>query len=396
MPKKSSTHDLERFQKIISISRDLASTLDLDILLKRIICAAVELTGAEAASILLYDERMAQLNFQVATNFDPKMRGLEVPVESSIAGWIVTNRSPIIINDTQNDERHFGKISQAIGLTTQSLLGVPLIAKDKVSGVLEAINKQGGEFTDEDQESLMALGSHAAIAIENSRLFQQYDLIAEFVHELRTPLASLRTATHLLTHPKVTDERRAEISESIENEAIRLANMSSDFLNIARLESGRNQLNMGQFEVHALLQSVADLTESLARQKELQFELEIEAGLPTISGDRDKLHQALVNLLSNAIKYNKPGGRVLLKADSAPGGVHLLVSDTGIGIPEKYIWQLFGKFFRVPGSEKHAQGTGLGLSIVKRIVESHGGKISVESESGRGSTFKIFLPESSI
>ncbi len=392
MTKKLQSNDLARYKKLISFSQDLASTLDLDILLQRIIQAAVELTGAEAASILLYDERMAQLNFQVATNFDPKLRGIEVPVESSIAGWIVKNRMPIIIDDTQNDDRHFVQVSQSTGTTTQSILGVPLISKDKVSGVLEAINKQNGVFTADDQESLMTLGAHAAVAIENSRLFQQFDLIAEFVHELRTPLASLRTATHLLTHPKVTNEKRDEISKKIEGEVVRLSNMAADFLNIARLESGRDQFNLGVFNLKTLLQTVSDLIESLAQQKGLQFELNIEDNLPSVSGDGDKINQALVNLLSNAVKYNRPGGSVILKAKPVPDGVQIIVSDTGVGIPEKYHNQLFGKFFRVPGSEKHAQGTGLGLSIVKRIIEGHGGTIQVESQPDQGSTFTIYLP----
>ncbi|MBC8506507.1 MAG: GAF domain-containing protein [Chloroflexi bacterium] len=211
-PKNS---QISRYKKILSISSDLTSTLDLDILLKRIVEAAAELTESEAASILLYDERIERIYFQVASQFDdPLLRGIEVPLEGSIAGWIVKNRKPIIIDDTTKDDRHFGQIGLSLGHTTDSLLGVPLIAKDKVSGVLEAINKQSGKFSPDDQEALLYLGTQAAIAIENSRLFQQFDLIAEFVHELRTPLASLRTATHLLTHPEINNDKRDQLASS--------------------------------------------------------------------------------------------------------------------------------------------------------------------------------------
>ncbi len=392
MTEQHSPEQLEQYKRLIAISRDLASTLDLDILLKRIVRAAAELSGAEEASILLYDERSEQLYFQVATNFDPRLRGIEVPAENSIAGWIVKNRSPIIISDITQDERHFGKISEAIDLSIQSLLGVPLIAKDKVSGVLEAINKRAGEFTEEDQEALMTLGSHAAVAIENSRLFQQFDLIAEFVHELRTPLASLRTATHLLNHPKVTPEKRSQLSHSIQTETQRLSELSTSFLDIARLESGRTSFDIAAFNLKSMLHECTHLVYEQAAESGLQCNINIPDDLPTIEGDCDKLKQAVVNLLSNAVKYNRPGGSIQLTAKAFADGVQIIIQDSGIGIPEKYIGQLFGKFFRVPGSETHAQGTGLGLSIVKRIIEGHGGKIGVESQVDQGTTFTLFIP----
>ncbi len=178
---------LERYQRLIELSRDLASTLDLQDLLDRIVHAAADLSGSEAASILTYDEIKGELYFDAASNLsEPLMRGLVVPAETSIAGWIVANRQPVIISDTQRDPRHFGQIGKATQVTTTSMLGVPLIAKGKVIGVLEAINKLSGDFNQEDQEIISTLAAQAAVAIENARLFQQSDLISEMVHELRT------------------------------------------------------------------------------------------------------------------------------------------------------------------------------------------------------------------
>jgi signal transduction histidine kinase len=384
---------ISRYQKLISISQDLASTLDLDILLNRIVQVAADLSDAEAASILLYDEAQGKLHFQVATNLDtPLMRGLIVPVENSIAGWIIKTRQPTIIDNVEEDERHFKKISQAIGIPTNSLLGVPLIAMDKITGVLEAINNRKGGFTLEDQEVLMTLGAQAAVAIENSRLFQQSDLISEFVHELRTPLASLRTATHLLTHPEISEEKRSQLANSIQAEAARLADMSTDFLDIAKLESGRIQFRVQSFDLEEVLNESAELMLEKAKEMGLAFEAHIPKNLPHLQGDRDKIKQAVLNLLSNAIKYNCPGGRVSLTASAAPEEIQISVRDTGAGIPEEHLEQLFRKFYRVPGTEKIASGTGLGLSIVKRLIEGHGGSISVESEVDVGSTFSIHLP----
>ena len=393
MTNKPKNSQISRYKKILSISKDLTSTLDLDILLKRIVEAAAELTDSEAASILFYDERLERIYFQVASQFeDPMLRGVEVPVEGSIAGWIVKNRKPIIIDDTTKDDRHFGQIDQSLGQKTDSLLGVPLIAKDKVSGVLEAINKQNGNFSADDQEALLNLGAQAAIAIENSRLFQQFDLISEFVHELRTPLASLRTATHLLTPPEINAQKREQLAKKNQRETTRLADMSSDFLNVARLESGRSQLQVEIFNPGILLNECFQLIIGQAEEKGLFCSIEVPDDLPNIQGDCDKIKQAVINLLSNAIKYTPTGGKILLKADSHQNLIHIIVKDTGIGIHQKYHNRLFSKFFRVPGSERYAQGTGLGLSIVKRIIEGHGGEIDFESEADKGTTFTFHLP----
>jgi signal transduction protein with GAF and PtsI domain len=224
-------HLIDRYLSLIEVSRNLSSTLDLDTLLKNIVTAAAEVTYTHAASILLYDEGKNELYFQVSTNIDsPLMRGLVVPVESSIAGEIVTKRKPIVVMDVKSNPRHFDRVGKELDIQTQSLLGVPLIAKDKVIGVLEVINKIDGDFTQEDEELLGALGSQAAIAIENARLFQQSDLVSEMVHELRTPLASINTAAFLLKRPEISPDQRTQIAETIQSEAGRLSEMVSSFL----------------------------------------------------------------------------------------------------------------------------------------------------------------------
>ena len=245
---------LGRYRRLAEISRNLASTVDLNILLNRITEAAAHVCASEAASILLYDEKEGQLYFESATNLEePLMRGLIVPVEGSIAGWIVTNQQPIIIHDTQNDPRHFAQIGKATNVTTTSLLGVPLIAKDKVIGALEAINKREGQFSQDDQEILMDLGAQAAVAIENARLFQQSDLIAEMVHELRTPLASLRTASHILLHKDINRDQLDKVVGIIDTETTRLIEMTTSFLDLARLESGRIPYTADLFDPNQLL-----------------------------------------------------------------------------------------------------------------------------------------------
>jgi signal transduction histidine kinase len=390
------TARLDGYRRLVDIARDLASTLDLDILLSRIVHAAAEISGSEAASILLYDDASMQLYFQVSTNLDePTRRGIIVPLEGSIAGWIVNNRKPVRITDVHEDSRFFGDVAQTIGFTTESILGIPLVTKNKIVGVLEALNKQKGKFTNADESMLLVLGAQAAVAIENARLFQQSDLIAEFVHELRTPLSSLSTATYLLLRPEMSQEQRDQIVQNIHSETLRLNALASSFLDLARLESGRVQFRKTTFSVTDLLYECKDVMASKAEEEKIQVRVETPDGLPVLEADRDKLKQVILNLVSNAIKYNRPNGSVNLRAEGSELQMTILVQDTGLGIPDEALPHLFTKFYRVRENEGKVSGTGLGLSICKQIVNGHGGRIEVKSKVGVGTVFMVHLPKAS-
>lgn len=387
------TNLLERYQRLIELSRDLASTLDLKELLNRIVHAAADLSESEAASILLYDEANQQLYFQATTNLDsPMMRGLVVPVESSIAGWIVQNREPVIVSDAQKDPRHFNQVGKVTQIVTNSLLGVPLITKGKVIGVLEAINKYQGNFTENDQEVLMALGAQAAVAIENSRLFQQSDLISELVHEIRTPLSSLSAATHLLKRKNIDENLRDSILDTVDQEIRRLSEMTTSYLELARLESGRAQFVYETVTITELLYECTVLLSSKFEEKNLDLSISFSEDIPSINADYDKIKQVALNLLSNSIKYTPDGGNVILTAETGKDDIIFRVIDNGQGIPPESMPHLFEKFYRVPGTERTVSGTGLGLSICQHIIEAHKGRIEIQSDVGIGSTVSVFLP----
>jgi signal transduction histidine kinase len=387
------TQTLDSYLRLIEISRDLASTLDLDTLLDDIVSAAADITHAEAASILLYDDTARQLYFQVATNIDePTMRGLIVPLDKSIAGWIVTNRKSVRLDEASKDERIFTDIDHNIGFSTKSLMGIPLVTKNKVVGVLEVVNKKRGKFTDPDESMLTVLGAQAAVAIENARLFQQSDLIAEFVHELRTPLASLSTATYLLLRPEMSLEQRNQIVSNIHNETLRLNSLASSFLDLARLESGRVQFRKTRFSTADLLYEVRDVMMTKAQETSIQIRVDVPHDMPLLEADRDKVKQVLLNLLSNAIKYNRPNGSVIITGNFDESEISITVQDTGLGIPEDSLPHLFTKFYRVREHEGKASGTGLGLSICKQIVQGHNGRIEVKSKMGVGTSFTTYLP----
>ena len=367
MSERSQETLLERYLSLVEIARVLASTLDLDRLLFQIVKAAAILTNSNAASIMLYDESKNELYFQSSTNLDTKiMRGIVIPVDNSLAGTIIKTRKPIIVMNTGDDPRHYQEVGKFADYETESLLGVPMITKDKIVGVLEVINKIEGEFSEEDQDLLSALGSQAAIAIENTRLFQQSDLISEMVHELRTPLASIQTASHLLSRPELKDEQRTMIIETIQKESERLSDMTTSFLDFARLESGRVEYKKQLLDLEKLLRDAANVMQGQIDEKGLTLNVEITPPLPKIFADADKLKQVMLNLLSNAVKYNRPKGTITMGASKYKQQVSFYIRDTGIGMKPEHVKQLFQKFYRVPGSEKAASGTGLGLTISKK------------------------------
>lgn len=384
------------YRRIIEISHQLSSTYDHMSLLKKIVSAAKELIHTEAASILLLDEATGQLRFAMASNIKPhEMEEIVVPLEGSIAGWIVTHGEPRVIEDLSKERSHYQGVDNRIGFQSRNLLGVPMRTHKKIIGVMQAMNKDGGKrFTDDDIITLRTLAGQAAIAIENARLFQQSDFIAEMVHELRTPLAALKASTTLLQRPDLPENKRADIIGTMRGETERLISLTDDFLNVARLESGRIQLNVAPFEIHKLLIECVDIVQQQAQEKDITIRIQEIAF--SAEADRGKVKQVLLNLLTNAIKYNRPGGKITINVEPAQEHDHpfvqISVADTGYGIPPEHQKNMFQKFFRVPTTENIARGTGLGLTICKHIVEAHGGRIWLESEQDVGSTFFFTVP----
>lgn len=385
-----------RYERLMEISRTLISTLEIDILLRHIVLAAAELTDTEAASILLLDPRTGTLRFEAS--IDPvgvSLDRFEVPLEGSIAGWIVSKNETLLIADVANEPGHFSQIDEASEFVTRNLLGVPMQAHNKVIGALEAVNKHGDEpFSDEDVNTLTTLAAQAALAIENARLFQQSDLIAEMVHELRTPLAAISATTHILNRPELPEEKRGELVGTIQSETQRLTRMTSEFLDLSRLESGRARLERRPYDVKKIVTNAAQTVEPQAHDAGLTLTITFATDeFPELVGDAEKMKQVMLNLLTNAVKYNREGGRVEVECGQVDEYVTIKVSDTGLGISQDALPHIFEKFYRVADSEGYTQGTGLGLAIAKRIVESHGGDIEVSSVAGEGTTFNITLPQ---
>jgi signal transduction histidine kinase len=388
---------LERYERVIELSRRLNTVLELPPLLQRIIEAARELTESEASSILLVDLQSGDLFFEAATGAkSEEVQRVVVPMDDSIAGWVVRHGEPLVIDDAQQDERHFQGSDAEIAYVTRSLIAVPLTVKGKTIGVLEALNKAHDESFDEDDVNLlMTLAAQAAVAIENVRLFQQSDFIAEMVHELRTPLTAILAYADMLLSTPVNEEQRTQFLQTIRNEAERLTNLTNEFLDLARLSSGRATLVRAEINLSEVVHTAVNVVRPQAVERGIRISVRAPEDIPLVRGDEKRLHQVTLNLMSNAVKYNKPNGSVMVTVGvdgENADYVRVTVSDTGRGISEENLAHLFEKFFRVADAEGYAQGTGLGLSIAKQIVQVHGGQIAVESELDVGTTFSFTIP----
>jgi signal transduction histidine kinase len=228
------------------------------------------------------------------------------------------------------------------------------------------------------------------------RLLDEFksDLVATASHELKTPLAGLRLAVHLLLEEAVgpLTPKQTELLVDARDNTERLVRIVDHLLALARLEHGREPLSVHPEDPVELLRAAAERVQPLAGGQRLTFNIEAGDDLPPVAVDAQRIGHALDNLLVNAATYTEPGGKITLSASRTPNGrVELAVRDTGVGIPPQYLPHVFDKFFRIPGQSR-GQGTGLGLAIVREIVAAHGGVAACESEPGKGTTFRLELP----
>ena len=218
------------------------------------------------------------------------------------------------------------------------------------------------------------------------------DFVSNLSHELRTPLASLKALAETLQEGALEDPPAARrFVDQIQIEVDALTQMANELLELSKIESGRFSLERSPAAAADLLESAVQRMQVQAERANISLRVECPDDLPKVQVDSQRLEQVLINLIHNAVKFTRPGGEVLLCAESVPGGVLFAVKDTGVGIPADEISRIFERFYRVDKS-RTGRGTGLGLSIARHIVEAHGGKIWAESKEGQGSTFYFSTP----
>ncbi len=219
------------------------------------------------------------------------------------------------------------------------------------------------------------------------------DFVANVSHELKTPLTAIQGFAETLLSGAIDDrQNRAGFLEIIRKHAVRLSRVTDDLLKLSRIEAGQFQLQFRRVSIREVVEPCVETVRLSAESKSLELATEFDCAL-SVTGDPNALQEILQNLLDNAVRYTPPGGRIGIHAAASECGVVISVSDTGIGIPKVEQERIFERFYRVDAARsRELGGTGLGLSIAKHLAEAHGGRIEVESEVGRGSTFSIYLP----
>jgi signal transduction histidine kinase len=237
----------------------------------------------------------------------------------------------------------------------------------------------------------------------NMRLYDMNRMKSEFLagmsHELRTPLNSIIGFSEVLQGIESLTDKQRRYVQNIQKSGRQLLDMINEILDLAKLEAGRMELRLSEFEIDRLIAAQCDMVRPLTEEKNLDLVLNVPADLPPLYQDQAKIQQILTNLLSNAIKFTPEGGRITVSARSTPQGmIELTVADTGVGIAEadrEIIFEKFRQGAMVLGRDaltREFSGTGLGLSIVKELCKRMGGEVSVESELGKGSKFRVLLP----
>jgi signal transduction histidine kinase len=409
----SQLHDLEgrhqQLLRLVELSVTLNSTLDLDALLQLITATATELLDCEAASILLYDEKNPRLYFAAATGSDPaQLAEIPVPIEGSLAGTIFRTNRPLILNNAEQDPRHYSLVSDHIKFKVKTLLGVPMPIKDRTVGVLEAVNKKNGVFDDRDATLLSVTAAHAAIAINNARLLRATQLALKKVketnqlknnflslasHELRTPLGIIIGYATFLQE-EAGDEMSDHASQVL-NAAMQMRSLLDEMNNLTTLQTDEMTLKPGKTPIQDILGFACEGIKEIAETREQKLVFAFDRDPVYVNVDMGKTTLAFANLLNNAIRFSPPGSDIVIGAIEQGNKVMAWVQDNGIGIPPDKLQKIFEEFYQIePPNTRRYGGLGIGLTIAKGLIEAQGGKIWAESEgAGRGSTFKVLLPK---
>jgi len=387
------------------------STFDLRTVLQTLIESAARFCGADKAMIVREKEGVfyAAETYGYSREFVDYIKNIAIKAErGTAAGRALVEGRVVHIADVRADQEYTLVEAPRLG-DFRTALCVPMLREGISIGVLTLMRSEVQPFTDKQIELVTTFADQASIAIENVRLFDEIQdksrqleeasqhksqFLANMSHELRTPLNAILGYTELMTDGAYGEpsEKMLGILKRLEANGRHLLGLINDVLDLSKIEAGQLVLELSDYCLQDIAQTVRSTLEPLAADKKLAFKLELAPNLPPGHGDGRRLTQVLINLVGNAIKFTD-AGEVAIKAEANNGSFHVSVRDTGPGISSADQAKLFQEFQQADNAiTRKKGGTGLGLAISKRIIEMHGGRIWVESQVGQGSTFAFTLP----
>ena len=388
------------------------ASFDLDPVLRTLVKSAAELCDAQHA--LFYrvsDEGLRpEAWHNVSDEYIEYRKQHPIPVVSTqVMGRVLLTRAPVHVHDVLEEPDYSAPAAQKLG-QYRTVLGVPVLREGIPIGVIGVFRTEARPFFDRQIDLIVTFADQAAIAIENVRLFNEIqdksrqlevankhksEFLANMSHELRTPLNAIIGFSEVLLERMFGEmnEKQEEYLKDIHSSGQHLLSLINDILDLSKVEAGRMELNLADFDLPTAIGNALTLIRERALRHGIALESELDAALGAIRADERKFKQVMVNLLSNAVKFTPEGGKITVRARAAGEMVEVAVIDTGVGIALEDHHLVFEEFKQV-GSDytRKAEGTGLGLPLARRFVELHGGAMRLDSELGKGSAFSFTLP----
>ena len=403
---------LEEVRALSDVSRAVSSSLDLRQVLDAVAGYAVNLSRSDGCGIFEFNPTRQAFDVVASHNlsseFLASIHRTTIDLSNTTIGQASESGQPLQVPDMTDAHDHpFREFVLKAGF--RSVLTVPM----KVDGVVRGIvllRRSPGHFDDRVVNLLTALANQSKVAIENARLFSEIEdkskqieaanrhkseFLANMSHELRTPLNAIIGFSEVLGERMFGElnEKQAEYTEDILSSGRHLLSLINDILDLSKIEAGRMELEVTTFHMPGAIENAILLIRERASRHGIKLDRIIDDRLDDFTGDERKVKQILVNLLTNAVKFTPEGGQIKVGASLGDSAVIISVTDTGIGIAPQDQEAIFEEFRQASGNyAQKREGTGLGLTLTRKFVELHGGKIWVESEVGKGSTFVFTLP----
>jgi signal transduction histidine kinase/DNA-binding response OmpR family regulator len=394
------------------VGQAVSSSLNLTEVLNAIITQAVRLSGSHGGSIYEFDEDAREFRVETVCGTSPEafeaLRHARIGLEDTFIGKAATLGRSLELTDLREAplDPHLSVLAER---GWRSLVAVPMLREDRIVGAMVIRRHTPGHTPQEIYDLLETFASQSSLAMINAQLYRQLErqsaalevasrhkseFLASMSHELRTPLNAIIGFSEVLLERMFGElnERQDDYLRDIWSSGKHLLELLNDILDLSKIEAGQMVLNRSEFAVRDCLEYCLSMVRERALKQGIILSLDVDAQVGMLDADRLRVRQVVLNLLSNAVKFTPAGGRVSISASIRDQDLVVEVVDTGPGVAVEDRERIFDSFQQGARHPEQTEGTGLGLTLSKRILELHGGRIWVDSETGQGSTFGFTLP----